>query len=340
MLVFFAGWFFLSCSPSKCLMCELDNRTIHQVDLNDDAAERYGKERVFTYFEPLPVRSAGNRVQVYLVDCEETEPYRLVQKEEKEKFIRDHLLIVDSLDIESIRKTSDTDLFSEKLTVEKLLNQFADNPRFRFCQRIREPLKIEIRGMTALRTLDSMTLPIMPGDIPVKRDVLGFSENGTMMTLGLEAAFLPSVFVIDNKHRFNLGLLTGYWPVDGGHFVPLAIHPRFTFNDLTHPLWGNCHAGYLFADLGTAYDISGPFDKFWSNKLNAFFWDIGAGWDFGLNRNLDLSVDLGYRQTVLPLLSQEGYAAWLECLKANGIPYSDYPRRRSGQLFLRVGVTF
>jgi hypothetical protein len=90
----------------------------------------------------------------------------------------------------------------------------------------------------------------------LEKEVFGFGEGGTMITTGFEASFLPSILTVNDKHRFHLGAMTGYWPVDGGHFIPLSVHPRFTFNDITNPLFGNCNALYLFGDLGTAYDVS------------------------------------------------------------------------------------
>jgi hypothetical protein len=55
---------------------------------------------------------------------------------------------------------------------------------------------------------------------------------------------------------------------------------------------------------------------------------------------MDISFDLGYRRMTLPLSSLEDNSEWADCAENHNIPYSDYPRRRTGQFFIRLGVTF
>jgi hypothetical protein len=335
-LVPFLVGFFSSCSTTKCTLCDIDNQTIYHVELNEGKTTSQSKTGFVTYFPPIPLEAARKKVNLYLVDCDGKEPYRIPKGERLQQFVKDNLVIVDSLDIKRISRTSDADINPEVYTVQRLIDENA----LSLCERVRSPFKTELRAMIGFRSFSPTTYQAIPGDDPIEKKVLGFGPEGTMLAIGPEVAFLPSVATFNNKHRLNIGLMTGYWPVDGGNYIPLAIHPRFTFNDITNPLWGNCNAVYLFGDLGTAYDLSAPADKFWSNKLNSFFWDLGAGYDLKISKSADLSFDFGYRQATLALPSLIESSEWAECIENHGIPWSGYPRRRTGQFFIRIGITF
>ncbi|MBP7507142.1 MAG: hypothetical protein KA807_04920 [Prolixibacteraceae bacterium] len=332
-VLLFTSW---SCSTKRCAMCDLDNTTIYNVEMNENSSRKYGKKNFITYFAPVPVETVNDKVNVYLVDCEGKDAYKLKHGKELEKFVKENMLIVDSLDVKKITVTSDADIYPVAFTLKKL----KDLTNLNLCKRSRNDFKIEARAMFGFRSFKESSYQPLPGDVPMEKELFGFGEGGTMITTGFEAAFLPSIFTVNDKHRFHLGAMTGYWPVDGGHFIPLAIHPRFTFNDITNPLFGNCNALYLFGDLGTAYDVSSEFKKFWSDKLNASFWDLGAGIDFWVTKGMDISLDLGYRRMTLPLSSLEDNPEWAECAESHNIPYSSYPGRRTGQFFIRLGVTF
>jgi len=324
-----------SCSTSKCTLCDIDNRTVYHVELKKDNNNEK-KENIVSFFPPIPIQVTGKKVQVHLVDCEGKEPYRLPKGKELQQFVKDHLLVVDSLDIKRITCSSDADIYPEVSTVNKLI----DDNKLKLCRRFRSSLKTEIRFMTGFRSFKPSTYEPIPGDLPLEKKVLGFGQEGTKITIGPEVAFLPSLITYKNKNRLSLGIMSGYWPVDGGNYIPLAIHPRFTFNDITSPLTGNCNAWYLFGDLGTAYDITGKFDKFWSNKLNAWFFDLGAGVDLWVSRKMDVSFDAGYRLTTLALPSLAENSDWLDCIQNHHVAWSNYPRRRAGECFIRIGVTF
>jgi hypothetical protein len=329
------GLFISSCSTSKCTFCDIDNRTVYHIELKEgNNLEK--KENILSFFPPVPVKAAGKKVQVYLVDCNGKEPYRLEKGKELQQFVKENLRIVDSLDIKRITRTSDADIYPEVETVKKQMDQ----NKIKLCRRFRSGLKTEIRFMTGFRSFQNSTYEAIPGDLPIEKKLLGFGQEGTKITIGPEVAFLPAIFTINDKHRLNLGIMSGYWPVDGGNFIPIAVHPRFTFNDITNPLLRNCNAFYLFGDLGTAYDVTGKFDKFWSNKLNSWFFDLGAGIDFGITRKMDLSFDAGYRLTTLALPSLTENSDWLNCIQNHNVAWSGYPRRRAGEFFIRIGVTF
>jgi len=326
-----------SCSTQKCAMCDLDNTTIYNVELKEGKKATNGKTNFLTYFAPVPIESTGDKVNVYLVDCEGKEPYLLKHGRELEKFVKENMLAVDSLDIKRITKTSDADIFPEAFSLSRL----KEMTNLSLCQRNRNSFKIEIRAMLGFRSFDSIAYESIPGDKPIENKFIGFGPEGTKITTGAEISLLPTIATYNEKHRLHLGLMTGFWPVDGGKFIPLSIHPRFTFNDITNPLFGNCNALYFFGDLGTAYDITGDFDKFWTNnKLSAYFWGLGTGVDFWKTSKMDFSFDLGYRQTTLPLPSLNENGDWADCIEQHGISYSAYPRRRAGQFFIRFGITF
>lgn len=328
--------FISSCSTSKCTLCDVDNRTVYHIELNNGENNPTGKTDIISFFPPIPIEAAGKKVQVYLVDCEGKEPYRLAKGIELQQFVKENLLIIDSLEIKRITRTSDADVFPEVDYVKKLM----DENTLKLCRRFRTGLKTEIRFMTGFRSFNHSSYEPIPGDIPLDKKTLGFGQEGTMITIGPEVAFLPSILTIKNKHRLNVGIMSGYWPVDGGNYIPLAIHPRFTFNDITNPLMGQCNAFYLFGDLGTAYDVTGKFEKFWSNKLNSWFCDVGAGVDLWVTRKMDVSIDAGYRITTLALPSLAENSDWLNCIQNHNVAWSNYPRRRAGEFFIRIGVTF
>jgi len=326
---------FSSCSTSKCTLCEIDNRTVYYVELKE-TANQTKQAPILSYFPPVPIEAKGKKVNVNLVNCNGKEPYRLPKGKELQQFVKDHLIVVDSLDIKRITKTSDADIYPEVNSVKKLM----DENTLKLCRRFRSGLKTELRFMTGFRSFSNTTYVPIPGDVPLEKKLLGFGQEGTKITIGPEIALLPAILTVSNRHRFNLGVMTGYWPVDGGNYLPLSIHPRFTFNDITNPLLGKCNAWYLFGDLGTAYDVTGKFDKFWSGKLNSWFGDLGAGIDLWVLRKMDFSLDGGYRRTTLALPSLAENSNWIDCIESHGKSWSDYPRRRAGEFFIRIGVTF
>lgn len=313
------------------MLCEGDNNTYYKVKLSGDAKNQSGgKDIVLTNYYPVTIERSKKKSDVYIVDCEGKEPYLLTGKEQ-EDFIRQNMIVVSSSDVDTIITDADSDL-SPKIN---------ENPpeMGRYCNRFRQSIKIELRGMAGVRDFKKEGLPI-PGYGEPDKDVLGFGVGGTNITVGAEVAVLPRIAKLGKKGSFNLGLLSGFWPVDGGLFIPLSIHPRFTLNEFTSPLWGRCNAYYLFGDVGAAYDASKnvPFLKD-NNMPYSWFYGAGAGVDLWRSRSLDLSFDVGYRRTNMALpLSLE----YVECINNYGDTQSnlDYPIRSIGQLFFRFGLTF
>jgi len=318
-------------------MCELDNQTLYNVELNESSIDELGKKNITSYFLPVPVERNNHKIDLYLVDCEGEEPFRLSPGPELQDFIKTHMVVVDSLSIKRITKTSDADIYPQAFTVAKLIEQVPN-----MCARQRNAFKVELRGMLGFRSFESSQYSVLLGDTPIDKKIIGFGPEGTMVTTGLEIGLLAPLFKIDGKHRFHLGIMSGYWPVEGGHYIPLAIHSRLTFNDITSPMWGICNAFYLFGDYGTAYDLKGDADKFrYKDKFNSSFWDVGLGVDLWRSKKMDLSIDAGYRNTnlTLPLtnsciLDDKGYQSGLSS------DFNKFDKRVAGQVFFRVGMTF
>ncbi len=325
-----------SCAPTKCVMCDLDNHTIYNVELKDGAMGAGEKTKYLSYFPPVRIEKNNQKVELHVIDCEGKEPYLITDKNEMKQFILDNekVIMADSVTINRITMSSDADMYPQSDT-QKLGN-------LGMCTRQRNGFKVELRGMLGFRSFQSSPFSVLLGDTPIDKDIFGFGPQGTMITPGLEIGLLVPIFKIDGKHRFHLGIMSGFWPVEGGQFIPIAAHARFTFNDITSPIWGKCNAFYFFGDFGTAYNVKGDSDMFrYNKKFNSGFWDVGAGVDLWKSRKMDLSIDAGYRVTslVLPLtnkcvLDDAGYK---EVLPAS---FNPYDKRVASQIFIRVGITF
>ncbi|MCF8357962.1 MAG: hypothetical protein K9H26_04335 [Prolixibacteraceae bacterium] len=297
-----------------------------------------GKSSFQSYFPPILLERKKNKEELYVIDCDNETPY-LMGGDELEQFVKAKVHIIDPGKIKKITTTSDIDVAPVEYIPQPPEGKLA-------CNRYRNAIKIETRGMLGFRpwwlTEESITYPGPEGDAVYNRKFSSLgtigSPNGTIITLGLEAALLPRLFKIGDNHSLNLGPMLGIWPVDGGLYIPLSIHPRFTFNDITTPLWRNCNAFYLFGDIGTAYDALGNIPFTYKNELTSTFWGIGVGFDLWKTRGRDLSFDIGYRFTNLSLPQNLDY---INCLKENGIN-ADIPNpvRATDQFFIRVGFTW
>lgn len=331
-----------SCATSRCPICNLDNNHVYNIELKKEAAEKYEqKDKISTYFTPVPLKGAGKKYELHVVDCEGKDAFLLDDGEEKAAFFKDNIMVVDTADILRITQNSDADVYPQVLTIDRLKTTIKEEADLEFCGRVRNSFKIELRGMLGSR-LDYSDYVAVPGAVPVSKKLFGFGEEGTKLVFGPEISFLAPVYTVNNKHRFHLGLMTGFWPVDGGNFIPISLHPRFTFNDVASPLSGLCNTIYLFGDIGTAFDLSGNGEKFYSSVsgLNSTFYDAGIGVDLWKTKGMDLSFDLGFRQTTLALTRGNAEQTLLDCLDENNIEYSDYSRRQAYQLFVRFGLTF
>ncbi|MDA3929846.1 MAG: hypothetical protein PF541_12920 [Prolixibacteraceae bacterium] len=318
----------------------MDNKTVYNIEFKDGNTMPGGEKIMQTYFDIIPIEESGGTVKVNIVDCSEGEPYRLEPGEEMAQYVKDHMISVDSLDIKRITKTSDADIYPDAFSVRRLM---IENSDLQLCERNRNAFKVELRGMLGARSFKNIPYESIPGAVADTNQFIGFGAQGTKLIFGPEIAILAPVYKFNNRNRLHIGIMSGYWPVDGGNFIPISIHPRFTFNDITSPLFGICDALYLFGDIGTAYDFSADKNKFLTtgNRFVSSFYGFGVGVDLWKTKTMDISYDIAYRHTSLALpLNNPASTEWLDCLNENGIEYSDYNKRAAGQIVIRVGVTF
>jgi hypothetical protein len=331
---------FDSCAPTKCVLCDFDNTTVYQVKFKADAKTKIGKEKILTNYYPVTIQRSKKKSELYVIDCEKKvsgqtkewkDPY-LLKGKELEDFIKQNLVIIDKSTVDTIIDTGDSD-FAPTVNIGK-------PDSIKLCNRFRQGLKFELKGMVGLRDLKKDGAPIPGYGSELDKKILGFGGGGTNLVVGVETALMPRIARLGFRNSLNLGLMTGFWPVDSGMFIPIAIHPRITFNEFTSPLWGQCNAFNVFGDIGVAYDASGKV-KFLNDKNLPYSWfyDIGAGIDLWRSRNMDLSFDIGYRRTNLALPISEKYK---ECIDNNGktVEVTGFPIRSIGQLFFRFGLTF
>lgn len=207
------------------------------------------------------------------------------------------------------------------------------------CPRVRDGLwifdKFEIRGMLGYRGKQkSISYPQKDGTYEIyEPSFIGFERGGSDMVLGIELAAMWSVKFIDPSERFQIGILTGLWPFDGSTFVPVSIHPRYTFNQKPNPYSNDCNSWYVFGDVGIPLDFQTEapvFGEFFDRQR--YFVGIGLGHDWWISRGADFSVDLGVRLVNVPLPP-------FTCCP--DVPKEDtYPYRKSVIGFLRFGFTF
>jgi hypothetical protein len=344
-----------SCKPSKCVMCEMDNSTIYKVELKQDS-RKATDQPINSFFTPILVENSKKSAEIYIINCQLDDQPFLMDVREMEQYIRQNTMRIDTSIIERVIKSSDTDIPPVVATFKSFDV---------LCDRYRRNLKFEVRGMLGSRHPwhnEGLYYPGVGDESGVLYDknelinnVIGFGPGGTNLIVGAEAAILPKIISIKNRHSVNLGLLSGYWPVDGAHFIPLSIHPRFTFNDVSSPLWGKCNAWYLYADLGpvlkvgnintnTTYpSVAEQFEgllRIPSGGLysSSWFTGIGFGIDLWKNRGRDLSFDMGYRYSNLILPKNENFE---NCLEESGKDYDlPYPSRSVGQIIFRIGYTW
>lgn len=348
-----------SCKQTQCMLCEADQSKLYLIEFKEGADKQVGKKKVETFFAPVPVELGKKKVNLFLIDCDTIEPFRYSQ-EELDEMVKKRTLIVDTTMVRKIMTTSDADL-------PPVMVEYASLEANLMCNRFRRPWKFEARGMLGSRLPWSNEDLFYPGaeeggGINYERNdvidhVFGFGPGGTNLIMGLEGAVMRRVTMIKNKHAFNLGLLTGLWPVDGGLWQPLSLHPRLTFNEISSPLRGRCNAWYIFGDVGpvlkwaninTGVNTTIPsmgeqlgdwFQSPWNDlKYASWFAGLGVGIDLWRKKGHDLSVDLGYRITNLKLPKNDAYE---QCLIENGQTANfPYPSRRAGQCFVRVGLTW
>lgn len=336
------GFLNQSCSTT-CQICEKDNTKIYRVELDSSGIKRYGINELTTFYQPDSLQRGRKKHSYYVIDCGEDEPYK-IPKEELQQFIDQRRKELDANLVKQTTRTSDADL--PPLSVKPSSDAA--------CNRFRQMIKLEARIMTCMR-IDVPEYYTKPGVGSVSRNWFALYDRGGFGVMGLEAAAMPRLFSIKQKHSFNIGPMIGLWPVDGGLFIPVSIHPRFTFNDITNPFkgtWLSCNALYLFGDYGLSYRTMNIGDSQQNTSLNFnnkglpinHFWDIGFGVDLTQSpkRKRDLSFDIGFRQTthelpVAPLVQ--------ECIDESGTNVTTLngncrTTRTAPQIFFRIGYTW
>jgi hypothetical protein len=63
------------------VLCDNDRSTIYNVELKDGVEKVNGKNLIKTFFAPVPMELGKEKVDVFVVDCEGQEPYRMQQEE-------------------------------------------------------------------------------------------------------------------------------------------------------------------------------------------------------------------------------------------------------------------
>jgi hypothetical protein len=192
--------------------------------------------------------------------------------------------------------------------------------------------KFELRGAVGYRGIQSEYYK--PGvNTPYKSSFLSFGEGGSTIVLGFEIAGLWDVPFIDPSGRFQLGFITGVWPVDGSIFVPVGLHGRYTFNQKPPRTADNCNSWYLYGNFGLPLDFQTKAPVFGKNiDFQRYFYGLGIGYDWAVTCSMDFSVDLGFRVMNLPLPP---------CTACTDTPAEyKYLFRNSKVLLLRFGLTF
>jgi hypothetical protein len=193
--------------------------------------------------------------------------------------------------------------------------------------------KVELRGAIGYRgDQDEVTYPGNP-PTTYKSSFFGFDRGGSSIMLGLEVAGLWDAKFIDDTGKFQLGILSGIWPMDGSIFVPLGLHGRYTFNQDPSKYSDNCNTWYLYGNLGLPLDFQTNAPLFGrSITYQRYFYGIGIGYDWAICCKTDFSIDLGLRGMNLPLPP---------CEACDGIPDEKRnPFRNSTALLLRFGLTW
>lgn len=192
--------------------------------------------------------------------------------------------------------------------------------------------KFELRGVLGYRgTQEEYYKPGVT--TPFSSSFFGFEEGGSTMIIGLEIAGLWNVPFIDKNGNFQLGILTGLWPVDGSLFIPIGLHGRYTFNQHPPTTSDNCNSWYLYGNLGLPLDFQTEAPIFGKSlDFQRYFYGLGIGYDWAITCSMDLSFDLGFRAMNLPLPPCEGCPGVSDENKN--------PFRNSKVLLLRFGLTF
>lgn len=253
----------------------------------------------------------------------------------------------DTLEIKNISRAADVDV-PPTVTNISIQDFCACCIRDRECvsrNTIFDKIEARVMGGYRMNANESIFYDGPNGGTYYNKETFGFDRGGTDIVAGIETAWMwditdwiKPIVNIPARNSFHIGPMIGVWPVDGSIFIPISLHPRYTFsyND-TDPLNDQCNAWYLFGDLGVPIDPSFNVPVFCDggecSDLFAYFYSIGIGRDWWMSECMDFSLDLGFRVSNTPLPS---YSDCEECTNSQG----KNPFRKISQLFLRFGFTW
>ena len=194
--------------------------------------------------------------------------------------------------------------------------------------------KVELRAMAGFRGRDEEAYlhQTAEGKVPYESQFFTLERGGSTMLIGIETAGLWS---LDETGAFQIGPFLGVWPADGSVFVPIGVHPRYTFTPNPDPnaFTPDCNTWFVYGDLGIPFDfqsgapvIGSDFDR------QRLYYGIGIGHDWAWGCSRDFSLDVGVRRMNLPLPE-------IECCP--DVPDDQRNAyRQSTSVYLRLGVTF
>ncbi len=190
--------------------------------------------------------------------------------------------------------------------------------------------KVELRFMAGVRgrSKEPYLHRTLSGMVPYESSFINFERGGSNLLLGLESAWLWS---IDSKDAFQLGPFIGLWPVDGSIFIPVGLHPRYTFTPHPDPstFSHNCSTWFAYGDIGIPFDFQTSAPVI-GNDLNhqRIYYGLGIGYEWDWDCKADWAIDIGVRHMNLPLPDPE-----CECAD----PLNSY--RQSTYIYMRFGVS-
>jgi len=182
-----------------------------------------------------------------------------------------------------------------------------------------------------------------------------YDKEGKLVSQNVPKWYLPLFEVntlksTDYYDKWKIGTLIGLWYAEDNIFIPIGIGARYIFKPKPSPeafpcnckqsisnfrRFIHCGSPYVFADIGLPFDFTTFAPIFNSKefpKYQRFFFDLGIGYSFSVNKDFDFSFDIGLRDMNLPLKE-------IECCPQIPRAYR-YPFRNTIYPFLRLGILY
>ena len=182
-----------------------------------------------------------------------------------------------------------------------------------------------------------------------------YNKEGELVSQNVPKSYLPLfegniLKSIDNYDKLKIGSIIGLWYAEDNIYIPMGVGWRYIFSPRPYPTDFPCnckqggsnfkrfiHCGtpYVLADLGLPFDfVTGApiFNGTEFPKYQRYFFDVGLGYSVSVNKNFDLSFDLGLRDMNLPLKE-------IECCPQIPRAYR-HPFRNTIYPFFRFGIIF